>query len=162
VHARNLAKAMDAESRLLNDYAARLQELQRIVGQHRWEAVEKNIASLQGLAGEVEAAEGARVEAFRLLKADQFLPSEERFDRVLEALSEPERGELQELGRRLKTAVVRVKGSSGLLGYYVRSALQARRQVLEELYPHRKGRLYSRSGRAKSTADESLMLDRKY
>jgi hypothetical protein len=162
VHAKLLAKAMDVEAGLLNDYAARLQELQRIIGQRDWEAVQKGIASLRNLAGDVETAEAARVEAFRALKAEQFLPAEEPFDQVAERLEGPERDRLRELARRLKIGVVRVKGSSGLLGYYVRSALQARHQVLEELYPHRKGRLYSRSGRAKSMADESLMLDRKY
>jgi len=91
-----------------------------------------------------------------------FLPAEESFDQAAERLEGPQRDRLKELARRLKVGVVRVKGSSGLLGYYVRSALQARHQVLEELYPHRKGRLYSRSGRTRSTADESLMLDRQY
>jgi hypothetical protein len=153
---------MDVEAGLLNDYAARLQELQRIIGQHDWEGVQKGIASLRNLAGEVETAEAARVEAFRALKAEHFLPAEERFEQVAEHLEGPDRDRLRELGRRLKIGVVRVKGSSGLLGYYVRSALQARHQVLEELYPHRKGRLYSRTGRTRSTADESLMLDRKY
>jgi hypothetical protein len=150
---------MDMEAGLLNDYAARLQELQRTIAQHDWDAVQKGIASLRNLAGEVETAEAARVEAFRALKAEHFLPIEESFDQAAERL---ERDRLKELARRLKIGVVRVKGSSGLLGYYVRSALQARHQVLEELYPHRKGRLYSRSGRARSAADESLMLDRKY
>lgn len=162
MHARSLAKAMDVEAGLLNDYSTRLQELQRIIGKRNWDAVEKGIAALRNLAGEVETAETARVEAFRALKAEHFLPAEEHFDQVAERLEAPERDELRELARRLKIAVVRVKGSSGLLGYYVSSALQARHQVLEELYPHRKGRLYSRSGRARSTADESLMLDRKY
>ena len=162
MHARSLEKAMDMEAGLLNDYAARLQELQRTIAQHDWDAVQKSIAGLRNLAGDVENAEAVRVEAFRALKAEHFLPADESFDRVTERLEGPERERLRELARRLKIGVVRVKGSSGLLGYYVRSALQARHQVLEELYPHRKGRLYSRSGRAKSTADESLMLDRKY
>jgi hypothetical protein len=153
---------MDAETGLLNDYATRLQELQRTIAGRDWDAVQKGIAALRNLAGEVESAESARVEAFRALKAEHFLAAEESFERVIERLQGPERERLRELARRLKIGVVRVKGSSGLLGYYVRSALQARHQVLEELYPHRKGRLYSRSGRARSTADESLMLDRKY
>ena len=162
MHASSLEKAMDMEAGLLNDYAARLQELQRTIVQHDWDSVQKGIASLRNLAGEVETAEAARVEAFRALKAEHFLPIEESFDQAAERLEGPERDRLKELARRLKIGVVRVKGSSGLLGYYVRSALQARHQVLEELYPHRKGRLYSRSGRARSAADESLMLDRKY
>jgi hypothetical protein len=153
---------MEMEAGLLADYAVRLQELQRTIARHDWDEVQKGIAGLRNLAGEVETAEAARVEAFRALKAEHFLPAEESFDQAAERLEGPQRERLKELARRLKIGVVRVKGSSGLLGYYVRSALQARHQVLEELYPHRKGRLYSRSGRARSAADESLMLDRKY
>ena len=160
--ARTLAKAMGAEAELLNDYASRLNSLQQTIGQRNWEDVEKGIAGLRNLAGGVETAEAARVEAFQQLKADLFLPADAAFERVADSVAPAARDELRELHRRLKMAIVRVKGSSGLLGYYVRSALDARRQVLEELYPHRKGRLYSRSGRARATADESLMLDRRY
>jgi len=162
VQARTLEKAMEVEAGLLDRYAAGLQELQRTIGRRDWEAVQSGIAALRNLAGEVESAEAGRVEAFRALKAEHLLPAEESFERVSESLEGPQRERLREAARRLKIGVVRVKGSSGLLGYYVRSALQARHQVLEELYPHRKGRLYSRSGRTRSTADESLMLDRKY
>jgi hypothetical protein len=90
VHARSLEKAMEWEAGLLADYAARLQELQRIIAQHDWDAVQKGIASLRNLAGEVETAEAARVEAFRALKAEQFLPAEEGFEQVAERLEGPE------------------------------------------------------------------------
>ena len=39
MHARSLAKAMELEAGLLNDYSARLQELQRIIGQRDWDVI---------------------------------------------------------------------------------------------------------------------------
>jgi len=51
-----------------------------------------------------------------------------------------------------------VKASAGLLNYYVQSMSDALRQILEELFPHRKGKMYSRTGKAKEPGDESLML----
>jgi hypothetical protein len=35
---------------------------------------------------------------------------------------------------------------------------EALRQILEELFPHRKGKMYSRTGKPKEPGDESLML----
>lgn len=160
--ARLFAKAMETEARLAEDYAAGLNALQRTIGRHDWEEVEKRIAALRALAGAVEQAEEARARVFQELKVALLLPAEAGFEQAAEKLPPAEGEQLRELHRRLKIAVIRVKGSSGLLGYYVRSALEARRQVLEELFPHRKGRLYSRSGRARASADESLMLDHRY
>ena len=162
MHTEALKRAMEEETRLLGDYAARLAALQGSVGGRNWEEVEKGIAALRSLAGEIEGVEAARVQAYRSLKASLRLSGEEPFDLVASRLGPPAKGELLDLHRKLKIAIIRVKGASGLLGYYVRSIADARRQALEELFPHRKGRLYSRSGRAKATADESLVLDRKY
>jgi len=162
VHAEPLKCAMEEETRLLSDYAARLGSLQQIVGNRDWDAVEKSIAALRHLASEIEGAEAARAHAYRSLKTALLLSGEEPFDLVASRLGSPAREELRDRHRRLKIAIIRVTGASGLLGYYVRSIADARRQALEELFPHRKGRLYSRSGRAKATADESMVLDRKY
>jgi hypothetical protein len=162
VYAEPLKRAMQEEARLLNDYAARLRGLQGAVGRHDWEAVEKDIAGLRNLAGEVEEAEAARLEAYRNLKQGLLVVGDPSFDQVVSRLEPPVQEEVTETHRRLKIAIIRVKGASGLLGYYVRSMADTRRQVLEGLYPHRKGRMYSRSGRERATADESLMLDGKY
>jgi hypothetical protein len=162
VYAEPLKRAMDEEARLLNDYAARLGGLQRTVGRRDWEAVERDIGALRNLAGDVEDAETARQQAYRGLKASLLLNGDVSFEQVASRLQSPAREELAELHRRMKIAIIRVKGASGLLGYYVRSMADTRRQVLEELFPHRKGRMYSRSGRARATAEESLMLDGKY
>jgi hypothetical protein len=162
VYAEPLKKGMQEEARLLNDYAARLGGLQGAVGRRDWESVEREIAGLRNLAGEVEGAEAARLEAYRSLKAALLMSGDPPFDQVASRLESPAREELAEAHRRLKIAIIRVKGASGLLGYYVRSMADTRRQVLEELLPHRKGRMYSRSGRTRATAEESLMLDGKY
>lgn len=157
-----LKKTMADEARLLNEYAARLGALQRTVARRDWEAVEKHIAGLRNLTGEIERAEDARLEAYRRLKASLSIAGGASFDQVLSRLEAPVREELAEQQRGLRIAIIRVKGAAGLLGYYARTMADTSRAVLEELFPHRKGRMYSRSGRARATAEESLMLDGKY
>jgi hypothetical protein len=46
------------------------------------------------------------------------------------------------------------------LTHYVRILSDSVGRVLEEFLPHRKGRLYSRTGRQRSVGDESVMVDR--
>ncbi len=157
-----LKKAMAEEARLLNEYAARMGALQRTVARRDWEAVERDIAALRNLTVEIESAEAARQEAYRLLKASLSITATQPFEQVASRLDSPLREQLSEQHLGLKIAIIRVKGASGLLGYYVRTMADTRREVLEELFPHRKGRMYSRSGRARATAEESLMLDGKY
>ncbi len=157
-----LKKAMAEEARLLTEYAARLGALQRTVTRHDWEAVERDIAGLRNLTVEIESAEASRLEAYRLLKASLAITETQPFEQVVFRLPSPAREQLGEQHRALKIAIIRVKGASGLLGYYVRTMADTRRAVLEELFPHRKGRMYSRSGRTRAAAEESLMLDGKY
>ncbi len=157
-----LKKVMAEEARLLNEYAARLGALQRTVGRHDWEAVERDIAGLHNLTVEIESTEAARLEAYRLLKASLSITATQPFDQVVSRLPSPAREQLSDQHRALKIAIIRVKGAAGLLGYYVRTMADTRRAVLEELFPHRKGRMYSRSGRTRAAAEESLMLDGKY
>ena len=157
-----LKKAMAEEARLLNEYAARLGALQHTVARRDWEAVERDIAALRNLTVEIESAEATRLEAYHLLKAALSVGGGETFDQVASRLPSPAREQLGAQHRGLKIAIIRVKGAAGLLGYYVRTMADTHRAVLEELLPHRKGRMYSRSGRARATAEESLMLDGKY
>jgi AAA+ ATPase superfamily predicted ATPase len=71
-----------------------------------------------------------------------------------------ERDELFALYRQLRLALIRVKGNAGLLGFYLRSLSETLQKVLEELFPHRKGRIYSRSGKAREAEDDSLVVYR--
>jgi hypothetical protein len=83
-----------------------------------------------------------------------------RFEELLTRLPPEDRDELFGLYRQLKLAVIRVKGNAGLLGFYLRSLSGTVQKVLEELFPHRRGTIYSRSGKSRDAGEDSMVVHR--
>jgi hypothetical protein len=158
VHTSTLKSALQEEARCLNDFAARQKSMQAVISRRKWTELDKEVSELKALAGKIEHLEEGRASAYKALRKALQARDREDFLQVVSRLPPAEREELVAQYRRLKAAVIRVKASAGLLSYYVRSLSETLRVVLEEMLPHRKGRIYSRSGRAKQAGDESLVL----
>ncbi|UCF96428.1 MAG: flagellar export chaperone FlgN [Spirochaetaceae bacterium] len=153
-----LKRSLRAEARSLKDFAELQKSLQKAISSRKWTELNKEIDALRLLADKIEALEADRIQAYQTLKSSLQAKDQDSFSEIVARLPPEERDELLELYRHLKAAVIRVKASAGLLNYYVQSMSEALRQILEELFPHRKGKMYSRSGKTKEPGDESLML----
>jgi hypothetical protein len=153
-----LKRTLRAEARTLKDFAELQQGLQQAISKRKWTELHKEIDALRQLAEKIETLEEDRIQAYQSLKSSLQAGDQESFTEIVSRLPAKERDELLGLHRHLKAAVIRVKASAGLLNYYVQSMSEALRQILEELFPHRKGKMYSRTGKAKEPGDESIML----
>ena len=153
-----LKRTLRAEARSLKDFAELQKGLQLAISKRQWTELSKEIDALRKLAEKIETLEEDRIEAYQMLKSSLHTGGEESFTQIVSRLPPKDRDELLSLYRHLKAAVIRVKASAGLLNYYVQSMSDALRQVLEELFPHRKGKMYSRTGKPKDPGDESIML----
>jgi alanyl-tRNA synthetase len=153
-----LKRTLRAEARTLKDFADLQKDLQQAISKRQWTELNKEIDALRQLAEKIETLEEDRIQAYQTLKSSLQADDQESFIEIVSRLPAKERDELLVLYRHLKAAVIRVKASAGLLNYYVQSMSDALRQILEELFPHRKGKMYSRTGKAKEPGDESLML----
>ena len=153
-----LKRALRAEARMLKDFADLQKSLQQAISKRKWTELNKEIEDLRLLADRIEVQEEDRVQAYQLLKDSLHAGKEDSFLEIVSRLPVEDRDELLVLYRHLKAAVIRVRASAGLLNYYVQSMSEALRQILEELFPHRKGKLYSRTGKPKEAGDESLMM----
>jgi ribosomal 50S subunit-associated protein YjgA (DUF615 family) len=153
-----LKRTLRAEARTLKDFAELQKELQQAISKRQWTELSTEIDALRRLAEKIETLEAERIQAYQTLKSSLQAEGEESFTEIVSHLPARDRDELLALYRHLKAAVIRVKASAGLLNYYVQSMSEALRQILEELFPHRKGKMYSRTGKPKEPGDESLML----
>ena len=153
-----LKRTLRAEARTLKDFADLQKDLQQAISKRQWTELNKEIDALRQLAEKIETLEEDRIQAYQTLKSSLQAKEQESFTEIVARLPAKERDELLVLYRHLKAAVIRVKASAGLLNYYVQSMSEALRQILEELFPHRKGKMYSRTGKPKEPGDESLML----
>lgn len=155
-----LKRALEREVVALEELAASEQELQPLLGQRDWVQVEKHIAALNSLSEDAMSAENEREHAYAELKSTLGAEEGARFYDVLEHLDVEARSELAELYRRLKIAVVQVRGVTGSLDTYVSVSTATVRGVLDELFPDQKGKIYSRSGQANRADERALVLDR--
>jgi hypothetical protein len=153
-----LKRTLRAEARSLKDFADLQKDLQLAISKRQWTELNREIESLRQLAEKIEILEEDRIQAYQTLKSSLQADDKESFTEIVSRLPAKDRDELLGLYRHLKAAVIRVKASAGLLNYYVQSMSDALRQILEELFPHRKGKMYSRTGKPKEPGDESLML----
>jgi alanyl-tRNA synthetase len=158
VQTKTLKRALRKETRTLKDYSDLQKSLQQAINKRKWTELNKEIDALRLLADKIEALEEDRIQAYQMLKGSLQAREREGFTEIVARLPAEDRDELIGLYRHLKAAVIRVKASAGLLNYYVQSMSEALRQILEELFPHRKGKMYSRTGKPKEAGDESLML----
>jgi ribosomal 50S subunit-associated protein YjgA (DUF615 family) len=158
VQTTTLKRTLRAEARTLKDFAELQKQLQLAISKRQWTELNKEIDALRRLAGKIETLEEERIEAYQDLKSSLRADGQGNFTEIVSHLPAKDRDELLTLYRHLKAAVIRVKASAGLLNYYVQSMSEALRQILEELFPHRKGKMYSRTGQPKEPGDESLML----
>lgn len=165
-----LREALREEAQILNEFAAGQRRLQELIGKRQWTRLEDQIKELKRLASRAETLEDLRNRSYQELKTalgvgregsrDSQARPGESFEEVVTRLPAAERDELFGLYRQLKLALIRVKGNAGLLGYYLRSLSSTLQKVLEELFPHRKGNFYSRSGKTRAAGDDSLVVYR--
>lgn len=155
-----LKEALEREVSSLEELAAAEQELQPLLAERNWMELEKRISALNTLSESAMNAEQEREAAYAALKQEVGAADDARFYDVLESVDWEERCELAELYRRLKIAVVQVRGVTGSLDTYVSVSTSTVRGVLDELFPDQKGKIYSRTGRANQVDERAMVLDR--
>lgn len=155
-----LKNLMQIEIDLLNGFAGLEVKLQETFLRRDWPELDTLVSKLGYFSGRIEAMEQRRHSVFLELKVSLKLAEKMTFNRVIMEMSGENREELSDLYRKLKIAVIRVRGVTGRLGYYYRSVSDSVDRVLSELLPYRKGRIYSRVGLPRAVEEASLIFNR--
>lgn len=151
---------IERERELFGRFAEREACLTRVVQERDWTSLEAALATLEGLAADIEEVERRRHLQFQELKRELGVADRAGFELVLSRLPREPREALLRHQRDLKGAVARVRSLTGSLAYYFRYVKEAVEQVLGELLPHRRGRLYSRQGVVAEVGDGPVVLNR--
>jgi len=155
-----LKNLMQIEIDLLNGFAGLEVKLQDAFLRRDWSELDILVSEMGSFSGRIEAMEERRHNTFLELKVLLRLAEKMTFSRVITEMSGEDREELSDLYRKLKIAVIRVRGATGRLGYYFRSVSDSANRVLSELLPYRKGRIYSRVGLPRAVEEASLVFNR--
>jgi hypothetical protein len=155
-----LLAGMVEESDLFRCFADKERELTRVVQKRDWEQLQGELASLEVLARRIEETEHARHGRYCQLKGELGLGDRAGFDLVLQRLPEGRRADLARGQTELKNAVSRVRSITASLAYYFRYIRDSVEQILEEVFPHKRGRLYGRNGATAATSSDPVVLNR--
>ncbi|MBN1525919.1 MAG: hypothetical protein JW904_15680 [Spirochaetales bacterium] len=152
---------MIQEAELLSGFATLEEEMQGIVREKQWDKLEETILRIRKKSEMLDKAEEKRIQSFDELKAALGVPADVSFFGILPMVGEDIRLPLSEAYRKLKVAVYSVKGATLRLSYYFRSISETLKGVLAEIFPHRKGTMYSHNGKVSKMSDASMILDKR-
>jgi hypothetical protein len=154
-----LREGMENEAKLFQRLGADLDRLRDSYSGSEWT---KSLTIAQGFESsilEIEAAEAARDRAFKDLKEGLGASAEDPFPAVLMRVPEEERARLDEAWRRLRTSVFSLKTASGRLRYSAETMSDTLNKIIDGVFPHRRGKIYTRHGTPTKSVG-SLLIDR--
>ena len=142
-----LREGMDREARMFSDLVADLDRLGASFKAKDWTGSLVVAQGLDGMARRIERAEAERAAVVADLAAALGVAAGTPLSTLVGRLDPSERQPLEDSGRRLRTAVFRLKTASGRLRYSAETLSGTLGRVLEGIFPGRRGRMYGPQGR---------------
>ena len=152
-----LREGMDREARLFSGLVADLDRLGASFKAKDWTGSLVVAQGLDEMARRIERAEAERAAAVADLAAALGMAAGTSLAAIVGRLEPSERQQLEESGRRLRTAVFRLKTATGRLRYSAEALSGTFERLLEGILPNRRGKIYGRQGRPAVTTGAVLV-----
>ena len=157
----NLIKILGKEIELVDSLTVAEGLIMDSVLNNNWDTLELAIKQAEGISGLIEALDRERdfhVERLRELSGEK---SGAHFYRLNIGLEIEQRDRLNELYRKLKLSVLNLQNMNWRIDAYVGTVSGIMKQTLKEVYPNRRGSLYSKSGIIREAQSNPMVLNRK-
>jgi hypothetical protein len=154
-----LVNLMRGECALLHQFHDAETSMKERIHHKDWNGLDSVIGEMTQLADDLVKIENARHEAFTALREGVDEESDATFYQVVVRLPAHERDLLTELYRAMKFSVFGIQSISYNIGDEVRTMNDTVHDIIGELYPHRKGRLYTKSGSKQQDGSNPLLVD---
>jgi len=155
-----LNASIGRETSIFQKMGREMERLRESFQQKTWTAGLGIAQEMERFAPLIEEADEARDRAYVLLCGALGVVPETAFSSVLSRMSAEHRGALEESWRSLRMSIVHLSTATSRMRYSAEALASTLNRVLEEIFPHRRGRIYSRRGKATSVND-SLLVDRR-
>lgn len=142
----DLTKLMKNQIKTLDKFCIKEKKLRTYIYEKKWHELENIIKEMAPISEKLEQLEKKRNIAFNELKKSMGEDDDAGFYQVIVKLPEKERDICSELYRNLKLAVMKIRGVTKGIDAHVKAANSVLNQLLEEIYPHRRGNIYSKNG----------------
>jgi hypothetical protein len=158
--AENLIKILNQEVEGFTSAVSRAEAIRSSIFKHDWKSLTHNIEKMDRLSGYLRALEKERVHVFEKLRREVGESAESGFYTVVVRLPEAEQNTLSKLFRQLKGLVLQLQGLTWSIDAYTRSLSSTIYDILQEIFPHRRGTMYSKTGRKRANDSDPLVINR--
>ena len=155
----HLKSQLKKQTELLGEFGRKELDLQKAILDRNWPAMDALMPDLERVSSSLEAVERRRHSVVAKLKTSAGLRDDAPFAELVMSVKPRDRAELTALYRSLQIAVLRVKNHTSGIDSYVRNSVRTANTVLGELFPERKGTIYSRSGAQSPAHGSAMVLD---
>lgn len=157
---KNYVSLLKAETGLFSAFSVLLEKLRVLVKKRDWQVLEKTVEALDSTGGEIIKLENTRHSAFCVLKEKYGLLPDAPLKMLSPHLGDGWDREITNHSVKLKLEVMKVQTQAKSLNGYIHSVSGFLTRFFEELYPHTKGKIYSRKGMAKENSENPYIVNK--
>ena len=153
MHIKNLSRRLIAlmgkEILLLNEFEQTEQMVRQYIRESDWGKLNTTLKMIDSLSDSIDEVEEQRHSVYQKLRSLVGEGPNTNFYQVVVHLDPETREECASLYRGLKMAVIKIQGITWSIDAHIRAVSNTIGSFLDEVFPHRKGRMYSKQGTAK-------------
>ena len=154
-----LLEYMQQELKLLDAFRGAEINLKQSITEKNWDDLDTSMKYMSSLGAELGEVEEDRNAAFHELRELIGEPEDANFYQVVVHLPASERDTLAELYRAMKFSAVAIQAVTYAIDEHVQTINGTMHQILNELFPYRKGSIYSKEGRRKEIEQNPLVVN---
>ena len=158
----DLLNILADEERLLAAYVEKLKRLNQSVCRRKWADIETVIPELSNLSQRIDNKDTEREQLLTALYSQENGPAKKSLLEILPAYPEDKKNAFLSHYENIQSLLFRIKTITDTIDHYLKTVSFSISQILEGVFPHRKGKIYSSNGRMTNINDDTVMIDKKY
>lgn len=152
---------MKHEVALMQEMASHESDLKESIVNHDWTRLELSQRKTAPILATISEVEQARNEAFARLREAVEEEEEAGFYDVMLHLDDRRRDAAADVYRTLKFTVLKIQGMTNSIDVYLRTVTGAMQEILAELFPYRRGNIYTSNGKTSEARSNPMVFSRK-
>jgi hypothetical protein len=157
----HLSKILEKEIELIDSFTVIEGSIIDSVINNNWDILESVINKAEGLSLLIEALDKKRAICVQTLRESTGEDDSAHFYRLTAGLETEQKDQINDLYRKLKLSVLNLQNMNWRIDTYVGTVTGIMKQTLKEIYPHRRGSLYSKTGTIREAESNPMVLNRK-
>ncbi|MCK5674000.1 MAG: flagellar export chaperone FlgN [Spirochaetales bacterium] len=156
-----LIEILEKEIELVDSFTKVENSILDSVIANNWDSLETSINQTKDISLAIESLDKERAACVELLREELGEDRDTHFYHLTVNMESDKKIKINDLYRKLKLSVLNLQNMNWRIDTYVGTVTGIMKQTLKEIYPNRRGSLYSRSGIIKEADNNPMVLNKK-